>query len=271
MVRDTSNGQHMMAFLTALYAEDFRGGLAQIIRYKRLCSPDIFRLDQKNGEISITCEWPSGTKPAPYVSVEAGFALLVELGRRGTGQKISPLKVALRRPTSDTDLQVEYLGCPVHFGAEMDCMVLDATHLELSFLDHNPDMLKLISPALTTALLEIESKANFTGQVKAALKRALAVGRSDVAAVARELAVSQRTMQRRIKVEGKSFRLLLDETRQELSHQLLADGGVEINEVAFLLGYQDINSFYRAFRKWGNITPGQWRHLNAEGVHRSAD
>lgn len=218
MVRDTSNGQHMMAFLTALYAEDFRGGLAQIIRYKRLCSPDIFRLDQKNGEISITCEWPSGTKPAPYVSVEAGFALLVELGRRGTGQKISPLKVALRRPTSDTDLQVEYFGCPVHFGAEMDCMVLDATHLELPFLDH-----------------------------------------------------SQRTMQRRIKVEGKSFRLLLDETRQELSHQLLADGGVEINEVAFLLGYQDINSFYRAFRKWGNITPGQWRHLNAEGVHRSAD
>jgi AraC-like DNA-binding protein len=128
----------------------------------------------------------------------------------------------------------------------------------------------MISPALTAALRDIEAKANFEDQVKAALRRAFAAGRSDVAIVARELGVSERTMQRRITAQGKTFRIVLNETRQELGRQLLSDDAIDVREVAFLLGYQDTSSFDRAFREWEHVTPRQWRMRNAGASNASS-
>ncbi|MBL9056932.1 MAG: helix-turn-helix transcriptional regulator, partial [Rhodobacteraceae bacterium] len=76
---------------------------------------------------------------------------------------------------------------------------------------------------------------------------------------ARELGLSERTLQRRITEQGASYRGLLDEARQELGRHLLADGQNGIDEIAFLLGFQDTSSFYRAFRSWEGVTPSQWR------------
>ena len=268
MVCDTSSARHMMAFVAALYAADFRDGLERMVRYKRLCSPDRLLLEEKEGKLSVRSEWPGGTEPEPHVSVEASFALLVELGRRGSGQHIVPLQVALRRRAPGSDFHRAFFGCPIRFGADEDRMVLDAAHLALPFLDHNPEMLRMVGPALAAALRDIEAQASFEDQVKAALRRAFAAGRSDVAIVARELGLSERTMQRRITTQGKTFRILLNETRQELGRQLLSDLSVDVKEVAFLLGYQDANSFYRAFREWEHVTPAQWRmrHADASGA-----
>jgi AraC-like DNA-binding protein len=80
--------------------------------------------------------------------------------------------------------------------------------------------------------------------------------------IARELGVSERTLQRRMTEEASSFRQLLLEARQELGRHLLGDPAAEIEEIAYLLGYQDTGSFYRAFRDWEGLTPGRWRHLN---------
>ena len=74
--------------------------------------------------------------------------------------------------------------------------------------------------------------------------------------------MSERTLQRRITEEGKTFRELLSEARQELGRQLLSNPSTDIDEVACLLGYQDRSSFYRAFRDWEGLTPLQWRELN---------
>jgi AraC-like DNA-binding protein len=77
--------------------------------------------------------------------------------------------------------------------------------------------------------------------------------------VARELGLSERTLQRRITDEGTTFRQMLNETRHELVRQYLGNASVEINEAAFLVGYEDPNSFYRAFRSWEGQTPAEWR------------
>ena len=95
------------------------------------------------------------------------------------------------------------------------------------------------------------------------LKRKLASGRPDLPEVAQELGMSERTLQRRVTDEGKNFRELLIEARQELGRRLLADPSAEINEVAYLLGFQDTSSFHRAFRDWEGVTPNRWRELNA--------
>ncbi|WP_217270511.1 AraC family transcriptional regulator [Janthinobacterium psychrotolerans] len=263
MACETSSAQHMIAFVSALYAANWRDGLERIVRYKRLCSPDELRMAEQDGKMSVTSAWPDGTAPEPCISVEASFALLVELGRRGTGQRLAPLRVELRRRAPGSDGHAAFFGCPIRFGAQADRLVLDATQLALPFRGHNPEMLGMVGPALAAALREIEAQANFEQQVRAALRRAFAAGRADVAMVARELGLSERTLQRRIGEEGKTFRLLLDDTRRNLAHQLLSDLSIDVKEVAFLLGYQDSNSFNRAFRQWEQVTPLTWRRMTA--------
>ena len=80
-----------------------------------------------------------------------------------------------------------------------------------------------------------------------------------ISAVARELGLSDRTLQRRIIDNGSSFRQLLLEARQELAHEYLNRPEMDVTEVAFLLGYEDSNSFYLAFRTWEGSTPSQLR------------
>ena len=77
--------------------------------------------------------------------------------------------------------------------------------------------------------------------------------------MARELGLSDRTLQRRIIENGATFRKLLLEARQELAREYLNRPEMDVKEVAFLLGYEDSNSFYRAFRTWEGRTPSELR------------
>lgn len=152
-----------------------------------------------------------------------------------------------------------YCGCPIRYGARDDRMVLNAAHLDLPFPDANREMLELVTPALAVAMQQLEDQASLVEQVKHCLKRAMSRGAPDIALVARELGLSQRTLQRRITAEGQTFRVLLAEARHEMSLQLLSDPAIDIKEIAYLPGYDDTNSFYRAFRQWEGVTPNHWR------------
>jgi AraC-like DNA-binding protein len=77
--------------------------------------------------------------------------------------------------------------------------------------------------------------------------------------VAKELGVSIRTLQRRITEEGTSFRQLVSDARRDLAKQYLLDPSLELAETACLLGYENPNSFFRAFREWEGTTPSEWR------------
>jgi AraC-like DNA-binding protein len=262
MVRDTPSAKHKLAFLAALYAADFRDGLARLSRFKRLCSPDRICVDEREGEASLTIHWPSGTGPEPYLSVEANFALILELGRRGTGKHLVPLALHLRRPTQDLDSHASYFGCPVHYGAAHDQLTVNAADLDLPFNEYNPEVLDLMTPGLAAAMQEIEAPAGFCEQVIEILKRTLADGRPSLQHLAQELLQSERTVQRRLASEGTTFSEMLNEARRQMGFHLLSDKKLELKEVAYLLGYQDVNSYYRAFRQWEKVSPGQWRRFN---------
>lgn len=262
MVTETSTARHMLAFLAATYAADFRDGLTRLARFKRLCSPDRLCFEERKGRTTVTTEWPVGTPPEPYIAVDASFSLLLEVGRRGSGEHIVPVSVDLRRPAPASRQHAQFFGCPVRFGAAHDRLVFSSVDLDLPFPAHNPELLRMLTPALASAVEDLERHASLSERIKATLKRMMADGQTDVANVARELNVSPRTLQRRIAGEGKTFRSLLTEARSELSRELLCDSSMEVKEVAYRLGYQDTNSFYRAFRDQENVTPGHWRRLN---------
>jgi len=77
--------------------------------------------------------------------------------------------------------------------------------------------------------------------------------------VAKELGTSQRTLQRRLAEDGATFQQLVQEARRELARHYLLHSSLELNETAYLLGYEDAHSFFRAFHEWEGSPPGEWR------------
>ena len=249
--------------LVAFYARDYRDGLARTARFKALCAPERVDINCEGDECSIRVEWVHDRGGEPAALVDVAYASFVELGRQGTGVRIVPKRVELMRPPVSSNAFQDYFGCCVHFGSSHNALVLNSTDLDRPFRTHNPELLEMLGPALASALQELVAHSSVSDQVKVVLKRTMASGRPELSEVARELGISERTLQRRITEEGYNFRQLILEARQDMVRRLLLDLSIDINEVAYLVGFEDANSFYRAFRSWEGTTPTQWRDAHS--------
>ncbi|GGZ29072.1 AraC family transcriptional regulator [Asticcacaulis endophyticus] len=252
------------AFLAAYFARDYRDALMRTARFKRLCTPEELYITETEHEVTLTTKWLFAVEPEPAVSTDVAFALLLSIGRHGTGQNLTPVRVELMRPKPQGGAHQAFFGCPVHFGAARNALILKPGDLERPFPGHNPELLEMLTPALSAALGELDASDAIGDQVKAVLKGKLASGRPELAEVARDLGLSERTLQRRITEAETSFRSLLNDARREWGCQLLRDGTSGIDEIAYLLGYQDTRSFCRAFREWEGLPPNQWRKVNSD-------
>jgi AraC-like DNA-binding protein len=130
-------------------------------------------------------------------------------------------------------------------------------------------------PRLTVLGAHVESELNARNtstnaddQVKEAIRRSLGGKRPTLQNVARELGMSARTLQRRLTGGGTSFQQLVEGARRELARHYLKQSKVELNETAFLLGFEDANSFFRAFQVWEGTSPGEWRTRHLATVER---
>jgi len=124
-----------------------------------------------------------------------------------------------------------------------------------------------MAPQLEAELSQALASKAIGEQVKASLKRLLAGRRPGIEDVARELRVSSRTLQRRLAEDGATFQQLMQEARRELAHHYLQHSSLELNETAYLLGYEDAHSFFRAFHDWEGSPPGEWRARHARSTH----
>jgi AraC-like DNA-binding protein len=95
--------------------------------------------------------------------------------------------------------------------------------------------------------------------VRNALRRIMVGGRPSVEKLAATLRMSARTLQRRLHEERTSYQHLLDDERERTARRLLSDTDLEAGEIAFALGFEELNSFSRAFQTWAGSTPTRWR------------
>lgn len=105
------------------------------------------------------------------------------------------------------------------------------------------------------ALKKLNIPNEWTKQVKQILATQFYQGEPEVSQVADLLGISVRKLQRELQEEDSSFRLILDETRKELALNYMANGTHPIHDIAFLIGYQETSSFYKAFKRWTGQTP----------------
>lgn len=117
----------------------------------------------------------------------------------------------------------------------------------------------MFEPELRTRLAELDRKSRFGDRVRASMMETLAGGQCTMVDTARRLGVSTRTLQRRLSEEETSFQGELNRLRADLARHYLANSRYSNAEISFLLGYDDPNSFIRAFHAWTGQTPEKSR------------
>ena len=261
--------QYPPTVLATYHARDYRDALHRMSRYKRLCPPESLRITEEDDRCTIELELIRSEQPVPSVLVGSTLAFLLELGRRGTGKPLSARSVEFSHFMGDVAALEAYFGCPIRIGANANRLTLHRSDLDRPFLSYNKELLEILTPVLDRSLEEQGSRS-IAEMVKWILKRSLTGGSLDIRGVARELGMSDRTLQRRLTDEYTTFKKLLTQARHEKARECLADPTLDIKEVAFLLGYEDQNSFYRAFRIWEGDTPSNWRsnYLGSNSRHR---
>lgn len=246
--------------LASYHARDYRDALNRMTRYKTLCPPESLRMAEEGERCTIELDWLDPGQSGPPILVGITLAYLLELGRRGTGHPLTAKLVEFSDDMGDIRALEAYFGCPIRVGADGNRMILQRKDLDLPFVTSNEELLELLTPVLDLSLSEHRRNRSFIETVIWRMKRSLTGGRPDIRMIAKELNMSERTLQRRLAEENTSFKQLLVQARHEQAREYLADPALEIKEVAFLVGYEDQNSFYRAFRLWEGDTPSNWRN-----------
>lgn len=241
----------------ALASPDLNVAVSRVATYKKLIGPVRVDISINEDLTSITSVWPDGADP-PTVVVLSELLFWVELARTGTRERIEPVQITSPRMPDDRDAYRAYLGTDIESSSEISAVFssADASH---PFLTSNDWIWETFEPSLRRQLNELEADAKWTERVRATLLELLPVGRTTVAEVAAELAMSSRTLHRRLQAEGTTFQRILDRAREDLATHYLSRPELSARDISFLLGYEETSSFYRAFQNWTGETPERAR------------
>jgi AraC-like DNA-binding protein len=251
--------------LAALSARSFRDAVGRLSRYKQLTCPEEIRLVERRNESAVQFVWLLAHEQEPPLLVDVCFAWIVALAQRGTGRPLHANRVEFQRAPANREMYEAHFQCPVKFKASQNALIFSESDVDLPFVTYNADLLATVAPQLETELREQLAQKNFREQAKGILKQLLAGQRPGIQDLARELHLSTRTLQRRLTEHDITFQRLLDEARRELARHYLLHSPRDLNETAYLLGYEDANSFFRAFHHWEGTSPRQWQLLQKNG------
>ncbi len=245
--------------LAALSSADFGAAVDQIARYKQLTCPEEILQEKDGDEWSIQFRWLLADEVEPPVLSDCCFAWVLSIARQGTGTRLSPLRVEFIQPRPHIRTIERHFGCPVICGAPRNAIVFRSADAQRRFVTRNAELLAVLAPQFEQELKQEQGDGNFLDRVRLALRHKLTGHRPTIEDIADALHVSSRTLQRRLQDEGVNFQRVLEEARHQMARHYLNDAALELNDAAYLLGYEDANSFVRAFRNWEGIPPARWR------------
>src|SRR6516225_9832280 len=245
--------------LAALSTQNFGAAVNQMARYKRLTCPEEVLQQVDDEEWGIQFRWLLAEEVEPHVLIECCFAWVLSIARHGTGTRISPLRVEFAQTRAHVKTIERHFGCSVVCGAGRNVIVFRSSDAQRPFVTRNAELLAILAPQFEEELKQQNSHQDFAERVRLAVQQKLTGRRPTIDDIADALHVSSRTLQRRLQDAGSSFQRALEEARHQLARHYLNNSVLELNEAAYLLGYEDANSFVRAFRTWEGVPPARWR------------
>jgi AraC-like DNA-binding protein len=233
--------------------------LTRFERYARLVY-DHGRMGTHVDGKSIALEWGDDCLHPGQLADEVAITALVQFARNVTNQHLRPDYVCFLNPAPDDVRPYEdYFGCAVEFEQASTIVRFPINQLDLPLRQPDPALLSLLEAQADKLLAELPQGDGFDREVRRAISRRFRTGEPALSAVAGDMNLSGRSLQRKLQARGFSFQHLLDETRLMLAKDYLRDGHLQLTEVAQMLGYSEQSAFNHAFRRWTGHSPRQYR------------
>lgn len=230
--------------MIGLTSENLGAAVRRIARFKPLVGPLGLELAQGAGGLRIGFRWPEGPEVPPLLeAVEALF--WVALAQKGPSEPQRPQTLALRNLPPNRRAFEEIAGLRVSRAAQ-PAIGFSAAAARAPFATRRDDLAEILERSLGVSAAQDNTRA----VLRRTLMAALPAGRGTIGEVARDIGTSPRSLQRRLGELGTSFRQELTTVRATLDAQVASARGYSAAEAAFLLGFRDVNSLYRARRHW---------------------
>lgn len=237
-----------------------RNGLAclhRLARYKRLIGPLVLEICEGEDTVSVHLTTEDGKTPLPTFIIETEMVFLVHLLRKAVKEELTPLKATVEMAIPGQAF-ARFLGIQPAV-AKANVLTFSRSDLDKPFISENEAMWRYFEPEMNKRLSELTVDDSFSAQVRSALTEMLPAGEGTSQHVAERMGISTRTLQRRLKDEGTTFQQILSGMREILARHYLRHTDMTTQDIAFLLGYAEVNSFLRAFAIWTGQTVSIFR------------
>ncbi|HEB82526.1 MAG TPA: AraC family transcriptional regulator [Gammaproteobacteria bacterium] len=243
-----------------LASSNLRRALHRAVRYIDVVSEDIdlALADTPAGlRVTLSLEKSVFTLPQHHDLV---MTILMHMARFNYGEELRPTEVKLAHAAPDCAGRFDdYFGIAVEFDADNTCLTLARADADLNLSSANKEIALMHDEMLMKYLIEIK-KGDIVEQVKSIILENLPDGHVTDEMVARELNLSERSMQRRLQERQTTFRSLLDSVREMVAKQYIRNPMNRMSDIAFLLGFSEQSAFSRAFKKWTGKSPVEYRN-----------
>ena len=237
-------------------------GLERLARYGRLISDRVALRSHRQGDRVFFLVHDMASTPLHPARAEFALAVALKLARESTGAEIAPVRVCFaHQAPADTAEHHRFFRRRVLFAAGTSSMTLSAADASRPMREPDAALAAIIRRRLDQALGDRDrsSVAAMSTRVRRLLVAHLGQSALTLDDVAGALAVSRRTLTRRLNEEGVTFRQVVDEVRRDFARVLLQDETLSIGDVAFFLQYSEPAAFHRSFRRWTGRTPQAFR------------
>lgn len=235
-------------------------GLRRLTRFNRLVA-SLSRVELREQDDLVILEAASQYEShlGFYASRDYAVGMIVRMCRLTLGEYLAPLRIELQRPEPQNSRPWTYqLGSVVQFNCEVGRMVWVRSDIEEKLPTGDPQLARLMdeqAEAYIASQLDNKIHSSMLGHVLLRLPD----GPPSLSAIADDMHMSPRTLQRRLSSEGTTFESVLQDARITMAQRYLRQGRHSVQEVAYLLGFSEASAFSRAFKRWTGKSPTYFR------------
>jgi AraC-like DNA-binding protein len=241
-------------------AADLLGTLCRIVRYVGIVSDAAtISVRQHADGHRMMLDLNPGRRPVPHQRFAFDLLMFLSFCRWVSGSQLTPIGVDLSHPGAGSSLAFEAaFGCRPRFAAAENALVFSHADVTRPLPTSNARLLP-VHDRVVIEHLQGSPGTRLKARVRTEIARRLPNGLPTRSVLALALAVSERTLHRRLAEEGVSFQRLVDETRRELAEHYLSRPDISLADISYFLGFKDQGSFFRAMHRWFGMTPRQYR------------
>lgn len=229
----------------------------RLATYKKLIGPLVFLINENKDDITLEIVFENDKNELPEFLVAIEMVFLVQLIRNATKTHIVPKEVMTNHKLDNDDYE-KFFGVRPKIGPK-NILTISKEDALCPFISQNDTMWEYFEPELRRRLSELDVDDTYSARVRSSLIELLPAGEGTIDNVSLKLGCSKRTLQRKLKEENTTFQKLLNHTRELLARHYLKSDDMISDDIAYLLGYQDLNSFIRAFHMWTGMTISEYK------------